>query len=89
MEHLNATGLHLKLDKYHFFQDSITYLGHIVDKEGVRPHPDKIKAIAKMPEPKNQAELCSFLGMVDYYDRFVPGLATTCAPLNSLLQKNK
>ena len=87
MERLNTTGLRLKLDKCHFFQDSITYLGHIVDKEGVWPHPDKIKAITEMPEPKNQAELRSFLGMVNY-DRFVPGLATTCAPLNSLLQKN-
>ena len=62
-------------------------MGHIV--EGVWPHPDKIKAIAEIPEPnyKNQAELCYFLGMVNYYDCFVPaGLATTCtcAPLNSI-----
>ena len=87
MQHLNTTGLPLKLDKCHFFQDSITYLGHIV--EGVWPHPDKIKVIAEIPEPnyKNQAELCYFLGMVNYYDCFVPaGLATTCtcAPLNSI-----
>ena len=42
-----------------------------------------------MPEPKNQSELHSFLGMANYYDHFVPGLATNCAPLNDLLQKNK
>ena len=42
-----------------------------------------------MPEPKNQSELRSFLGMANYYDRFVPGLPTNCAPLNDLLQKNK
>ena len=59
-----------------------------MDKEGVRPHPHKIKAITEMPEPKNQAELRSFQGMVNYYDCFVPSLATTCAALNSLLQKN-
>ena len=41
-----------------------------------------------MPEPQNQSELRSFLGMVQYYDRFVPGLATNCAVLNDLLQKN-
>ena len=41
-----------------------------------------------MPEPKNQTELHSFLWMVNYYDCFFPGLATTCAPLNSLLQNN-
>ena len=89
MERLNTTGLRLKLEKCHFFKDSITYLGHILDKEGVRPHPDKIKAITAMPEPKNQAELRSFLGMINYYDRFVPSLATTCASLSNLLQKNK
>ena len=42
-----------------------------------------------MPEPKNQAELRSLLGMVNYNDHFVPGLATSCAPLNNLLKKNK
>ena len=41
-----------------------------------------------MPEPQNQSEIRSFLGMVQYYDRFVPGLATNCAVLNNLLQKN-
>ena len=67
----------------------LAYLGHILDKEGIRPHPDKIKAITAMPEPKNQSELHSFLGMANYYNRFVPGLATNCAPLNDLLQNNK
>ena len=89
MEHLNTAGLRLKLDRCNFFQNNITYLSHILDKEGIRPHPDKIKAITAMPEPKNQSELRSFLGMANYYDRFVPGLATNCAPLNDLLQKNK
>ena len=41
-----------------------------------------------MPEPQNQSELRSSLGMVRYYDRFIPGLATNCVVLNDLLQKN-
>ena len=56
-ECLDTTRLRLKPDKCYFFQDSITYLGQIVDKEGVRPHPDKIKAIAEMPEPKQNSVL--------------------------------
>ena len=87
MDKLNASGLRLKLEKCQFFQDSVTYLGHILDEQGIRPHPDKVKAITAMPEPKNQGELRSFLGMVQYYDRFIPGLATDCAVLNDLLQK--
>ena len=88
MDKLNVSGLCLKLEKCQFFQDSVTYLGHILDREGIRPHPDKIKAITAMPEPQNQSELRSFLGMVQYYDRFIPGLATNCAVLYDLLQKN-
>ena len=88
MDKLKASGLRLKLGKCQFFKDSITYLGHILDKEGVRPHSGKIEAITAMPEPQNQSELRSFLGMVQYYDRFIPRLATNCAVLNDLLQKN-
>ena len=88
MDKLHASGLRLKLEKCQFFQDSVMYLGHILDKEGVRPHPDKVKAITAMPDPQNQSELRSFLGMVQYYDRFIPGLATDCAVLNNLLQKH-
>ena len=41
-----------------------------------------------MPEPNNPKELCSFLVMVNYYDRFTPGLASKCACLNDLLHKD-
>ena len=67
--------------------DSVMYLGQILDKDAC-PHPDKVKAITAMPDPQNQSELKSFLGMVQYYDRFIPGLATDCAVLNNLLQKH-
>ena len=89
MDKLKASGLCLKLEKCQFFQDSITYLGHILDKDGVQPHPGKIESIMAMPEPQNQSELRSFLGMVQYYDCFVPGLATNCAVLNDLLKNCK
>ena len=84
MECLKATGLcWIKLEKCQFL---LTV--SLLDEQGVCPHPDKIKAITAMPEPKSQSELHSFLGIVTYYDHFVPGLATKCAPLNNLLQKN-
>ena len=70
------------------FQGQVQYLGHIIDKEGIQPVPEKIKAIVDIPKPKNPKELCSFLGMVNYYDRFTPGLAYKYACLNNLLHKN-
>ena len=57
MDKLHTSGLRLKLEKCQFFQDSVMYLGHILDNEGVCPHPDKVKAITAMPDPQNQSEL--------------------------------
>ena len=75
------------MDKCKFFQDTIKYLGHIINSQGIHSHPAKIHAITNMPYPYNIAELHSFLAMVNYYDRLTPGLATKCAVLNNLLQK--
>ena len=61
----------------------MAYLGHIIDKEGIRPQANKVEAIQKMPR------LRSLLGMINYYDKFLPGLATKCACLNDLLHKDK
>ena len=84
---LKESGFRLRMDKCKFFQDTVEYLGHIIDNQGIHPQPAKLDAIANMPYPKNIAELRSFLGMVNYYDRFTPGLATKCAVLNDLLHK--
>jgi len=89
LQHLKDSGFRLRKSKCSFLQTSVSYLGHIIDKEGTRPMADKIEAIKNMPLPRDQKELRSFLGMVNYYDRFLPGLATKCAPLNDLLQKDK
>ena len=66
-----------------------TYLRHMINKDRIRPQVDKVEAIKKMPMPNNPKELRSFLGMINYYDRFLPGLATKCACLNDLLHKDK
>ena len=80
LERLKAVGFHIKREKCKFFQSQVQYLGHNTDKEGIRPvPPEKIKAIVDMPKPKNPKELCSFLGMANYFDRFTPGLASKCA----------
>ena len=52
-----------------------------------RSRPEKLKAILDMPNPNNQQELRVFSGIVNYYDRFTPSLASKCANLNDLLHK--
>ena len=64
LKRIRDHGLRLKTDKCSFFQSLVQYLGHVIDKDGIQPSQEKIKAIQDMLIPTNQAELRSFLGMV-------------------------
>ena len=52
-------------------QDSIEYLGHVVDKQGIHPNPKKVDAILQAKTPKDQKELRAFLGLLTYYRKFI------------------
>lgn len=82
MEFLDALefGLHVERGKCDFFKDSLEYLGHIIDAEGLHKSPEKVNAIA--PTPSNVTQL-------KYYGRFIPNLATIANSLNPLLCKGK
>uniref|UniRef100_A0A1X7VEW4 Reverse transcriptase domain-containing protein n=1 Tax=Amphimedon queenslandica TaxID=400682 RepID=A0A1X7VEW4_AMPQE len=66
---------------------SVQYLGHVIDAHGLHPAKAKIRAIKEAPAPFNVFELKSFLGLLTYYHKFLPDIATTLAPLHSLLHK--
>ena len=86
---LEKHGFRLKLEKCEFLLKSIEYLGHVVSKDGIQPIPSKVEAIVKAPTPANVQQLRSFLGLINYYGKFIPNLATILRPLNVLLQVNK
>ncbi|XP_058872250.1 uncharacterized protein K02A2.6-like [Acipenser ruthenus] len=87
LKRLADAGLRLKKQKCIFLAPEVQYLGHKIDAEGIHPAEEKVRAIAEAPTPKNTTELKSFLGMVNYYHRFLPNLSTLLAPLHHLLQK--
>lgn len=87
LDRLHQYNLHLKLAKCEFLKPEVVYLGLRISAEGLQPVEEKISAVKRAPAPKNVSELRSFLGMVQYYHSFLPGLATTLAPLHRLLQK--
>ena len=67
---------------------SVEYLGHIINAAGLHPTKAKVKAITEAPAPKNVAELRSFLGLINYYGKFLPNLSSTLAPIYKLLQQH-
>jgi len=66
----------------------VTYLGNMIDKEGLHPTEDKTKAILQAPTPKNTTELRAFLAILNYYGKFLPNLAMILSPLHKLLRNN-
>ena len=95
IEHITAVfkilaenGLKLKAKKCDFFKTKIDYLGHVVSSEGVAPDEKKVQSILNYPEPRNQKELSSFLGLAGYYRKFVRAFADMAHPLTSLTRKD-
>ncbi|XP_048247554.1 uncharacterized protein K02A2.6-like [Haliotis rufescens] len=88
LDRLQKAGLRLNASKCHVKKDSVTYLGHRIDAQGLHPLEEKVNAIVSAPAPQNVTKLKSFLGMVQYYQRFLPNLSTTLVPLHGLLQKD-
>ena len=84
---LETAGLRLNKDKCKFLLPKVEYLGHVIDASGLHPTQEKVKAIQEAPEPKNLMELRSFLGMINYYSRFLPNLSHRLAPLYNLLKQ--
>jgi hypothetical protein len=87
-ELLLSAGLRLNRTKCEFFKNKIDYLGYIVSKDGIAPNMKKIESITKYPEPTNQKELGSFLGLASYYRKFVRAFAEKAHPLTALTKKS-
>ena len=65
------------------------YLGHVVNSTGLHTSPKKVEAVKEAPRPTNQTQLRSFLGLLQYYSKFIPHLSTMIGPLNALLSKDR
>ena len=61
---LEKAGLHLKRKKCFLMQPSVTYLGHLIDAQGLHPLPDKVRAVQEAPPPRSVAQLKSYLGLL-------------------------
>ena len=89
LKRLQEAGLCLKRDKCVFLSPSVTYLGHVIDSQGLHPIQGKVKAIKDAPQPNNVAELKSYLGLLTYYSKFLRNLSSILAPLHKLLKHSE
>lgn len=85
---LREAGVRLKPSKCYFVQTKVDYLGHSVSGEGLSPNPNKIKAVQEFPLPTNATGVKAFLGLCNYYRRFIQGFAQIASPLNKLTSKH-
>ena len=85
---LRKAGVKINNSKCCFFTDSVKYLGYIFDSNGVSPNPDKIKAIIDAPTPSNLKEVQSFIGLCNFYSRFIRNFSTLLSPLYRFMKKN-
>ncbi|GAB2286516.1 hypothetical protein Dimus_039776 [Dionaea muscipula] len=84
---LREKQLYAKFKKCAFWLESIAFLGHIIDKNGVSVDKTKIKSIEKWSRLTTAAEIRSFFGLAGYYRRFVEGFSAIALPLTNLTRK--
>lgn len=75
--------------KCYFGKSSINYLGYQIDENGSRPLPERVKIIQDYPQPQTISELRRFLGILNFYRKFIKNASHMQAPLNILLQGAK
>lgn len=65
------------------------FLGHVIDEHGITPVPEKVETIKDFHQPTSLRQLRRFLGLINYYRRFIPGYATILTPLTDILHNQK
>ena len=88
-EQLAKYGVTINASKCVFGHNTLTFLGHEVSEQGVRPLPHKVTAIESYPFPKDVHSLRRFLGLINFYHRFIPNAAEIQAPLTNLIRSPK
>ena len=78
---LKQFGLTIRLEKCIFGVSKIDFLGHEICKNGSIPQPGKVKPISDFPQPNTVKSLQGFLGMVNFYHRYIPQAASILRPL--------
>ena len=88
LETTRKNGLRLNKEKLQFKQTEVSFFGHLWSTKGISPDPKKIKSILEMNFPEHKETMHSFLGLVNFLNRYSPWLADLSSPLRDLIQKD-
>ena len=86
---LSSRGVTLNRGKCQFKMSRLEFMGHVLSTRGIGPADVKVKAVVDACEPKNAAEVRSFLGLGNFTARFIPDLATVSAFLHQLTKNGE
>ena len=86
VERATSYNLKLNLTKCHVRQPAVSYVGHLLTGDGLKPVPAKVAAVSCMPAPTDKDGVRRFLGFVTYLSKFIPNLSEEDAPLRQLLK---
>jgi RNase H-like domain found in reverse transcriptase/Reverse transcriptase (RNA-dependent DNA polymerase) len=89
LQHLRKEQLFCKKSKCHFNQQKVKFLGHVVSAKEISMQLDKVEAVTTWPEPTSKVELQSFLGLSNYYRRFIKSFSFFVAPLTNATKGDK
>lgn len=88
LQRFEKYNVRVNKSKCKILQKQIEYVGHVVSDGKIKPNPKKLEAVLNAPKPKNIGQLQSYLGLANYYSKFVPNLSSELCHLYKLLSKN-
>jgi hypothetical protein len=83
-QRLREKELFAKLAKCEFLCSELKYLGHIIGKDGLKVDPQKMEVVKNWPTPQNVTDVRRFLGLANYFRKFIQGFSSLAAPLTKL-----
>ena len=88
VQRLREADLKIKDSKCNYFKTHVQYLGHLVSGKGIKPLPEKLESVKKMPVPTTPKEIKQFLGLVGYYRKLIPRFADIARPMTNLTKQD-
>ena len=88
LSRLEKHELYVAPKKYEFMKDNIDFLGLLIGKDGIRVNPKKVEILKTWPKPSSVTEIRSFLGLIQFFRRFIPDFSKIASPLTDFTKKD-